>query len=119
MARRLRIPRVMTTSNNLLLPLAPSKWLLGLVLLFGFIGFADATFLTIKHYTGTPLPCSFLNGCDTVTNSLYSTIGGLPVALLGALFYLAVILLTLAFWQKRQEFLLNTIWLFSLIAFLA
>jgi uncharacterized membrane protein len=39
---------------------------------------------------GGTVPCSILNGCETVLNSAYSTIGGVPLALLGVIFYLVV-----------------------------
>lgn len=56
------------------------------------LGFIDATFLTIQHYTRFTLPCSITHGCELVTTSSYSSILGIPVALLGALYYVSVIL---------------------------
>ena len=99
----------MLTSRNLSLTL----------LALSFIGFADASFLTIKHYTGGSIPCSLLDGCDTVTNSVYSQIYGIPVALLGALFYLTVFILVLLNLQQPNKKLIKTVWLLSLFAFLA
>lgn len=99
----------MKNSRNLLLTI------LGL----SFIGFADATFLAIKHYTGAPIPCSFLDGCDTVTSSIYSTVAGIPVALLGSLFYLTVFVLILFYLQEQKEWLVKTVWFLSLLAFIA
>lgn len=61
------------------------------------LGFLDASYLTIKHFVGTPLPCSILRGCEEVTTSQYSVIGGIPVALLGAIYYLAIFVLVLLF----------------------
>ena len=57
------------------------------------LGFLDATYLTIKHYLGTPIPCSILEGCEVVTTSVYSQIGPVPVALLGSLYYLTLLVL--------------------------
>ena len=56
------------------------------------LGFIDATFLTIQHYTSFTLPCSITHGCELVTTSSYSSILGVPVALLGALYYVGVLL---------------------------
>ena len=58
-----------------------------------FLGFIDASYLTIKHFVGTPLPCSVLKVCEEVTTSQYSVIGGVPVAMLGAIYYLAIFVL--------------------------
>lgn len=96
-----------------------SRKLLAAIFLFGFIGFADAAYLTIKHYTGGPIPCSVFRGCDTVTNSVYSAIGGIPIALFGALFYLVAMALAIAYWQTGQKILIKTLWVLSFLAFLA
>jgi len=56
------------------------------------LGFIDATFLTIEHYTTFTLPCSITNGCELVTTSSYSSILGIPVALLGAMYYVGILL---------------------------
>lgn len=109
----------MTNSNNLLLTPPRVKWPLVVLGLLAFVGFADAAFLTIKHYTGGTIPCSILDGCDTVTRSAYSMIASVPVALLGALFYLAVLALVILYAQNNQTSLIKTIWFLSLIAFLA
>jgi uncharacterized membrane protein len=59
-------------------------------LILSLIGFADASYLTIIHYRDILPSCSVLKGCDIVTRSVFSTIGGVPIALFGALFYLAL-----------------------------
>lgn len=56
-------------------------------LVVALIGFADATFLTVEHYRGVIPPCTTA-GCDTVLTSSYSVILGVPVSLLGAIYYL-------------------------------
>lgn len=65
-----------------------------LTALFAFLGFADAAYLTADHYFALPLPCSLTDGCDAVLSSQYSMIGPLPVALLGAAYYLTVLFLS-------------------------
>jgi len=72
-----------------------------------FLGFIDASYLTIKHFTGTPIPCSVLRGCEEVTNSQYSIIGGIPVALLGAVYYLTIFIL-IFFLLSGRLFSLNS-----------
>ncbi len=91
-----------------------------LVLVFALVGFLDATYLSIKHYTGGTLPCSILDGCDTVTTSAYASFGPVPVALLGALFYLSVIVLAILRLQNQDSAKpLNLIFWLSSLAFLA
>lgn len=46
----------------------------------------------MKSIQGGPIACSFTEGCDVVTTSAYSRIAGIPIALLGALYYLLVLL---------------------------
>lgn len=84
------------TSSNKQSQIIP-KWLVALFLALSAIGFLDASYLTVKHYLGTPINCSLLNGCDKVTTSAYSVIAGLPVALLGVLYYVAVFMLVMLY----------------------
>lgn len=59
--------------------------------LFAFLGFADSAYLTVDHYLALPVPCGLTGGCETVLKSAYATIGPVPLALLGALYYLAAL----------------------------
>lgn len=77
------------------------------MLIFATIGFADATHLSISHYTGTDLRCGPTGGCNTVTGSAYATVFGIPVALLGAIYYASMIILSIAFLDARSEKILN------------
>jgi uncharacterized membrane protein len=83
-----------------------------------FIGFADATFLTVEHFRGGAVPCFITTGCDTVTTSSYSLVLGIPVALLGALFYLAVIVLALMDLDFKPRWLGRALFILSTIAFI-
>lgn len=68
------------------------------------LGFADASYLTIEHFRGTTPPCFIVSGCGTVTTSVYSQIGPIPVALLGALYYFVIsLLLFLALESKNDK----------------
>jgi uncharacterized membrane protein len=60
------------------------------------IGLADSIYLTwikLSHATALCLPG--VGDCETVNTSRYSEIFGLPIALLGALVYLAIIAILL------------------------
>lgn len=73
-----------------------------------FLGFLDASYLTIKNFMGTPLPCSILRGCEEVTGSQYSMIGRVPVALLGAIYYVSILVLIILYLRKKNNSLVNS-----------
>jgi uncharacterized membrane protein len=92
------------------------------------IGLADAIFLTIKHYTGEPVPCSIVEGCEQVLTSSYAEIAGIPLAIFGAAaYFVAFALAILAAFGNRQAWMLFgvqvvlmtvfTVWLVYLQAF--
>jgi uncharacterized membrane protein len=82
---------------------APPNWILALFLVFSFMGFADSTYLTVKHYSGTPLECSIFHGCEKVTTSPYANLAGIPLALLGMIYYAAIIVLIVAHLDSRRK----------------
>lgn len=95
------------------------RWLLWAFSFFSFLGFLDASYLTAKHYTGGELNCSVFSGCEQVTTSVYSTIGPVPVSLLGAGFYLLVFLLSFMYLDSKKDILLRGLIGLSVIGFLA
>ena len=62
----------------------------------GVIGLAIATYLTVVHYAGGSPVCAIAHGCATVQKSDYAMLAGIPVALLGVIGYLGI-LVSLAF----------------------
>lgn len=74
----------------------------GAILLVGFVGFLDASYLTAKRFLGSPLQCYFFGGCDIVTSSPYSLMFGVPISLLGSIFYLLVVLSAVAYLQYKK-----------------
>jgi uncharacterized membrane protein len=56
------------------------------------IGLGIAAYLTIVHYTGSSPVCAISHGCETVQQSRYAEVAGVPVALLGLLGYAAILL---------------------------
>lgn len=71
-------------------------------LLVAGAGLADAVYLTANHFLNRVPPCSLISGCETVTTSSYATFAGVPVALLGVLYYLTVIVLLLAYFDRQK-----------------
>ncbi len=97
--------------------------------LLALLGLADAVYLTINHLTGQTARCTVTGGCNEVLGSVYATIGGVPVAALGALAYFTVFsLATLALFGYRRAaqllatlvglMLLATLWLLFVQAFI-
>ncbi len=64
-------------------------------LLLSIAGFFDSSYLTILHYKNAIPPCLIAKGCETVLTSQFSTIAGIPIALIGSLFFLTLIILLL------------------------
>jgi uncharacterized membrane protein len=71
-------------------------------------GLADATYLSVQAFTGETLSCGGSPDCFRVLGSSYSKVGGIPVALVGALAYFSVFALTTfaAFGYARARTLL-------------
>lgn len=72
------------------------------VLIVALIGFADATYLTIEHFRGVIPPCSATGGCETVLTGPYAAPLGIPVALVGAVFYLAVVVSSFMYIESKH-----------------
>lgn len=70
-------------------------------LVVSFLGFLDATYLTVQHYLGVIPPCA-IQGCEIVLTSAQSKIVGIPVALLGALYYLTLLILSIAYLDSKK-----------------
>jgi uncharacterized membrane protein len=87
----------------------------GLLLVLSFAGFLISFYLTLNHYRNTVPPCYVVTGCESVVTSRYSTIAGIPVALLGAIFFGGMFYLTIALatvrhrWVKRAYDVLSMV----------
>lgn len=73
-------------------------------LVLALAGFGVSMYLTVEHYTGGILTCPAGGGaidCTKVTTSPESMLFGVPVALLGLLFFAAMLVLSLpALWRS-------------------
>jgi len=95
------------------------KYLIFLFLVIAFIGFLDAAYLTANHYFGIVPPCFVTQGCDTVTTSAYSKFLGIPISLLGSLFYLTVLISLFYYIDKKKDWILiKTLPILTTIGFL-
>jgi len=99
------------------------------VAIVAVVGLADATYLTVQVLTGETLSCGGSPDCFRVLGSAYAKLGGIPVAMLGAIAYFTVFTLaTFAgfgySWAPRflaliaGAMFLMTLWLLYVQAFL-
>lgn len=74
------------------------------------VGIFDTGYLTYAHYKTQILKCfgyTAVNGCHVVTESIYSTILGVPVAVIGLCFYTFVLTVAILSLKNKYNFLLN------------
>jgi uncharacterized membrane protein len=62
------------------------------ILILCLLGIADAGYLTYLHYSGVNALCTFGGGCETVQTSRWATLLGVPIAILGLIGYIAILL---------------------------
>ena len=100
-----------------------------IVAIVAVAGLADATYLTVQALTGETITCGGSPDCFRVLGSSYAKLGGMPVAILGALAYFTVFTFATfaAFgYPRAPKFLaliagamfLTTLWLLYVQAFL-
>lgn len=86
-----------------------NKWLVFVGLVIALVGFLDATYLTLKHFRREIPPCSIAEGCEQVLTSKYATLGPIPVALGGSVYYVVILLGLIAYLDSKNEKLLKVV----------
>jgi uncharacterized membrane protein len=81
------------------------------------LGFVDATYITIERFMNKIPPCT-LSECGTVLTSSYSEILGIPVSLLGAIYYLVLIILFMIHFDTKKEVYLQFAFHFTIFGLL-
>jgi uncharacterized membrane protein len=87
-------------------------------LILSFLGFVVATYLTIFHYKNVLPPCNLTGNCEKVLTSQFANIGPIPLALLGSLFYLTVMILCLLILTNYKKVLVDIFYAVSAFGFL-
>ena len=79
------------------------------ILVLAFIGIADSWYLASHALSGTELACGIggYDGCNTVAQSAYSNWFGIPLALYGVAFYIALFALSALLFVIRDLRLLE------------
>jgi uncharacterized membrane protein len=68
-----------------------------------FVGLAIAAYLLAARVLGEPPACGPVRGCETVAASEYATMFGIPVALFGVGFSLALSGACLVWWRRAER----------------
>ena len=84
-----------------------------------FLGLLDSGYLAAKSLLGGPIPCIIGNGCDTVTTSVYGSFLGIPVSMFGALYYVVILVLAIAYLDTKKPELLRWIAKLTIVGLLA
>ncbi len=69
------------------------------------LGLAVASYVTYVHYAGIKPACTAGESCTKVQTSRYSELAGVPVALIGLIGYVAILVSLLAPDEERFRFL--------------
>jgi uncharacterized membrane protein len=77
-------------------------------MLFAVIGFIDSAYLTWIKLANQEALCAGIGDCESVNTSVYSEIGGIPIALLGVGAYLVILVLVIL--EDKIEFLQSNAW---------
>lgn len=92
------------------------KYLEPAVLILSVLGIVLSLYLSYLHFSDTRAAlCAAGSECDTVRQSSFSDMLGIPVAVLGSLGYCAIFILTLVSMPKRTKWL--TLYIVSLAGF--
>jgi uncharacterized membrane protein len=83
-----------------------SIWL-PLTAILALVGFADATYLSMMHFQNADVGCSVITGCDAVLSSDYAAIFGVPLAYLGVIYYLSVLIGAAGYYQSEAKIALR------------
>jgi uncharacterized membrane protein len=72
-----------------------------LLIALTLVGLGVASYLTYVHYSGIKVACTAGESCTKVQTSQYSKLAGIPVALIGLIGYVGILLSLLA--PEREE----------------
>jgi uncharacterized membrane protein len=67
------------------------------------VGLGIATYLLAVRILGEAPACGPVKGCETVAASEYATVAGVPVALFGVLFSIALLAACLGWWRREDR----------------
>jgi len=94
------------------------NWAVIVYIVLGLEGFINASYLAIEKFMGGTIKCIVFSGCETVNNSAYAQVLGIPLSFFGAIFYLLVFLLSVRYLQIKSVKILHYLHYLALLALL-
>lgn len=80
-----------------------------------FLGFVDTTYLTVTKLMGLTLKCGTSLSCSVVANSPYSSVFGIPLSLLGMIFYIVIFFGAMAYREFGNTKMLTAVSVFTIV----
>ncbi len=81
----------------------PTGWLPVAIVVLGLIGAAISAYLLSVKLSGGTAVCPIGGGCETVQESSYATLLGIPVAAYGLAYSIAVTIAGLVWWRTGER----------------
>lgn len=78
--------------------------LLYVFLALAILGLADSAYLATAYYTGTPLSCELIPGCNDVAKSPHTQIAGVSLPVLGVIYYVFAVFNALLYLFRRTTY---------------
>ena len=95
------------------------QWLVIVFAVATLAGFVDASYLTAEHIRGSIPPCTLTGGCEQVLTSAYASVAGVPVSVMGMLYYGALLVSVIAFFDTGDRRILHRACWLAVAGFLA
>jgi len=88
-------------------------------LVLGILGLIDSLYLAYAYFTGTPLSCELISGCNEVAQSPYSHIAGVSLPTLGVMYYLFAVSNALLYLYSKSTSAATVLAFATTVGFLA
>lgn len=93
--------------------------LIYIFLILALVGFADSVYIAASYFTGSPLSCETIPGCNEVAQSPHATIAGVPISTTGILYYALSIAAAFLYLMRRRTVYATLLALTTMIGFAA
>lgn len=84
------------------------------LVVLAFAGFLISLYLTLMHYRNVIPPCHVVSGCESVLSSRYAAVAGIPLSLIGTIFFAVMFYLGIALIARPRKMVIRA---YELLAF--